>query len=60
MRLLLKTNGVKNGVPKIESLNLKISENFAIINIESERGINYEFKLLEVRFNTGKRVSCTL
>ena len=39
MRLLLKTNGVRIGLPKIGSLNLKISENFAIINIESERGI---------------------
>ena len=39
MRLLLKTNGVKNGVPKIGSLNLKISKIFVIIYIESERGI---------------------
>ena len=45
---------------KNASTNLKISEIFAIIIIESERGINYEFKLLEVRFNTRKRVSCTL
>ena len=60
MRLLLKISGVLNGAQKNASTNLKISEIFAIIIIESERGINYEFKLLEVRFNTRKRVSCTL
>ena len=60
MRLLLKINGVLNGAQKNASTNLKISEIFAIIIIESKRGINYEFKLLEVRFNTRKRVSCTL
>ncbi len=39
MRLLPRTNGAKSGVPKIESLNLKISKIFAIIILESERGI---------------------
>ena len=60
MRLLLRINGVLNGALKNASTNLKINEIFAIIILESERGINYEFKLLEIRFNTGKRVSCTL
>jgi hypothetical protein len=39
MRLLLRINGVLNGVLKNASTNLKISEIFAIIIIESERGI---------------------
>ena len=39
MRLLLKTSGVLNGVLKNASTNLKISKIFAIIIIESERGI---------------------
>ena len=60
MRLLLKISGVLNGAQKNASTNLKISEIFAIIIIESERGINYEFKLLEVRFNTRERVPCSV
>ena len=57
MHLLLRISGVLNGAQKNASTNLKISKIFAIIIIESERGINYEFKLLEVRFNTRERVS---
>ena len=57
MRLLLRISGVLNGALKNASTNLKISKIFAIIIIESERGINYEFKLLEIRFNTRERVS---
>ena len=60
MRLLLRISGALNGALKNASTNLKISEIFAIIILESERGINYEFKLLEVRFNARERVSCTL
>jgi len=47
----LEISGAKCGDQLIDSTNLKISENFVIIIIESERGSNYEFKLLEVRFN---------
>ena len=56
----LEISGAKCGGRSIDSTNLKISENFAIIILESERGNNYEFKLLEIRFNTRERVSCTL
>ena len=58
MRSLQRISGAKNG--PLKNVNLKNSKIFAIIIIESERGIDYEFKLLEVRFNTRKRVSCTL
>ena len=58
MRSLQRISGVKNG--PLKNVNLKNSEIFAIIIIESKRGINYEFKLLEVRFNARERVSCTL
>ena len=60
MRLLLKISGVLNGALKNASTNLKISEIFAIIIIENERGIDYEFKLLEICFYVRERVSCTL
>jgi len=39
MRLLLRISGVLSGAPKNASTNLKISKIFAIIIIESERGI---------------------
>ena len=60
MHLLLRINGVLNGAQKNASTNLKISKIFAIIIIESERGIDYEFKLLEICFYVRERVSCTL
>lgn len=46
-----RISGVQSGVCNIDSTNLKISKIFVIIIIESERGIDYEFKLLEVRFD---------
>ena len=60
MHLLLRISGVLNGAQKNASTNLKISEIFAIIIIESERGIDYEFKLLEICFYVREGVSCTL
>lgn len=55
-----RISGVQNGVCNIDSTNLKISENFVIIIIESERGSNYEFKLLEIRIDVGKRLWSSL
>ena len=56
----LEISGAKYGDQLIDSTNLKISENFVIIIIESERGSNYEFKLLEIRIDVGKRLWSSL
>ena len=58
--MLLEISGAKCGGRSIDSTNLKISENFAIIILESERGSNYEFKLLEIRIDVGKRLWSSL